>query len=192
MLSNRFSLAIVVLLVLPGTASTLRAQSLNRSAHDIELERRHQPVRYSLSDDASEGQDSQRQLTQVVYPSHVSAAPGFPRKPLWERPGDFNGSHCMSPRYCQPEYFRAGWPKDQSRLATSSVNRHYFAWYVGGGSGLPFLNSRSRTSQEGTWGLDYSLWKMPRTVFMKWTRGWEQGGLGAYATDHEPILDALE
>ncbi len=129
---------------------------------------------------------SEEAVEQPEYPDCVSTDPGFPRKPLWERPGDFNGSQCMSPRYCQTDFFRAGWPRDQRKRAVCSMNDHYFAWYVGGGAGLPFLKSRHRTQEEGTWGLDYSLWKKPRTVWMKWTCGRYQGGEGAYATDHEP------
>lgn len=122
---------------------------------------------------------------QIHYPAQVSHRPGFPKKPRWERPGDFNQRENPPIRYCQEENFRAGWPSDVRMHATCSVNSRYSAWYVGGGAAWLCPYGRCRNRDEGTWGLDYSLWSRPQSVWMKWTHGLEQGGLGAYATDRE-------
>ncbi|MGN6546751.1 MAG: hypothetical protein ACTHK7_16975 [Aureliella sp.] len=118
------------------------------------------------------------------YPRQVSHHPGTPQKPRWDRPGDINQSQCPPERYLQDDCARAGWPHTVRKWATCSINPHYSAWYVGGGSACVFPHGRGRTLDEGTWGLDYSLWPRPGHVWMKWTRGREQGGLGAYDTDH--------
>ncbi len=180
-------LALSAAFLLPTSAAGLQAQEQVGAGGD-------RPVRVSFSDspELSEGNaGSEHADAQLghVYPDYVSTDPGFPRKPLWERPGDYNGSHTMAPRYCQEETFRAGWPNDVRKHAICAVNDHYYAWYVGGGAGLPFLKNRHRTPTEGTWGLDYSLWKKPRTVWMKWTCGRYQGGEGAYETDHKPLFE---
>ena len=118
------------------------------------------------------------------YPSQVSHDPGVPRKPHCERPGDINASDYPPIRYCQDDCFRAGWPHAVRKWATCSINPHYSAGYVGGGSAWIFPHGRWRKCEEGTWGLDYSLLSRPKMVWMNWTQGREQGGLGAYATDH--------
>lgn len=87
-------------------------------------------------------------------------------------------------RYSQDDCFRAGWPHAVRKWAGSSTNDHYSAWYVGGGAPGFLPCARNRTREEGTWGLDYSLWSQPKQVWLKWSRGRELGGLGAYETDH--------
>ena len=119
-----------------------------------------------------------------VYPDYVCHDPGFPQKPYCDRPGDINRSAFPPIRYCQDDCFRAGWPHAVRKWATCSINPHYSASYVGGGSAWIFPHGRGRSCEEGTWGLDYSLWSRPKLVWMKWTNGREQGGLGAYETDH--------
>lgn len=110
------------------------------------------------------------------YPSAVCRDPGFPRKPLWERPGDTDLSSCPPVRYQQGDCFRAGWPHSIRKWATTSLNSRYSAWYVGGGSPAIYPHGRHRHAHEGTWGLDYSLWSRPNLVWMKWTCEREQGG----------------
>ena len=122
--------------------------------------------------------------TAHVYPSQVCHEPGVPRKPHCQRPGDINQSDCPPIRYCQDDCFRAGWPHAVRKWARCSINHHYSAGYVGGGSAWIFPHGRARTCEEGTWGLDYSLLSRPKMVWMTWTNGREQGGLGAYETDH--------
>jgi hypothetical protein len=117
------------------------------------------------------------------YPCHVCHDPGTPHKPLWTRPGDRDESWCPPIRYRQDDCFRSGWPHAVRKWATCSINPHYSAWYVGGGAAGAFPHARNRTCAEGTWGLDYSLWRSPKHVWMQWTPGREQGGLGAYQTD---------
>lgn len=117
------------------------------------------------------------------YPSHVSHDPGFPGKPLWQRPGDVDLSDYPPPRYCQDDNFRSGWPNCLRRWTMPSITSHYSAWYVGGGSAGIFPRGRCRAEDEGTWGLDYSLWKRPRTVWMLWTNGRYQAGEGLYTAE---------
>lgn len=154
-------------------------------------------VVYSISDpDEDHAATAPHQVSQATphgvpgrevpheYPSYVSHHPGTPRKPHRARPGDIDQSHCPPERYCQEDCSRAGWPHAIRKWATCSINPHYSAWYVGGGSACIFPHGRNRTCEEGTWGLDYTLWPRPSHVWMKWTHGREQGGLGAYETDH--------
>ena len=196
MVANRLLLAFGFWMVFQPAISPVVAQSQTQSSRQQSVPNEARPVQFSISDTSSQPafEDSQaatERATEEVsseYPDTVSTDPGFPRKPIWERPGDFNGSKWMLPRYCQDDCFRAGWPGALRKRATCSMNSHYSAWYVGGGAGLPFLSNRHRTAEEGTWGLDYSLWKKPRTVWMKWTCGRHQGGEGAYETDHEPLF----
>lgn len=121
---------------------------------------------------------------EKVYPRCVSHDPGWPQKPVHDRPGDINWGDCPPPRYLQNNYFRAGWPLSIRPRAICSINPRYAAGYVGGGAFLGLPHARPRTCEEGTWGLDYTIWSKPATVFMRWTNGCEQGGLGAYETDH--------
>ena len=194
MVAYRLLLAIGFWLVLQPAISPVLAQSQTQSARKQPGNNQARPVRFSISDSsvatAVKAPTTERATEGVSaeYPDSVSTDPGFPRKPIWQRPGDFNGSQSMLPRYCQDDCFRAGWPGDVRKRATCSLNSHYSAWYVGGGAGLPFLSNRHRTAEEGTWGLDYSLWNKPRTIWMKWTCGRHQGGEGAYETDREPLF----
>ena len=145
-------------------------------------------VVFNLSDAHPSSDETEGHAALVVPSSAVCHHPGFPRKPLWDRPGDRNASEYPPIRYCQNEGFRAGWPESVRKHAICSINSHYSAWYVGGGSAWIFPHGRQRKPDEGTWGLDYSLFHYPKSIWMKWTPGREQGGLGAYSTDHKHLL----
>lgn len=121
------------------------------------------------------------------YPDSVCYHPGRPRLPLWKRPGDINLKDCPPERYCMDDCVRAGEPHCISRWAQCATNEKYSAWYVGGGNSwlLPRY-ARGRRAEEGTWGLDYDGLFRPRRVWLDWSCGREQGGLGSYATDGGP------
>lgn len=171
-----------------------RADYSSRKARDSHT---HQPVHFRLGDTSFPYEKSEIRIQTVgeavglafaaddvySYPQHVSHDPGFPAKPHRERPGDINRSNCPPERYQQDDNVRSGWPQTLRKWTAPSVNPHYSAWYVGGGSAWIFPCDRGRSCQEGTWGLDYSVWKKPGSVWMHWTHGRPQGGLGAYQTD---------
>ncbi|HEY6564594.1 MAG TPA: hypothetical protein VIY86_08870, partial [Pirellulaceae bacterium] len=113
----------------------------------------------------------------------VCRRPGRPRKPLFQRPGDINQGECPPRRYCRDGHCRAGQPQHVAPWARWSVTPRYAGGYVGGGSAV---GGFGRTLEEGTWGFDYRGLYRPRAVFMNWTCGREQGGVGAYSTDGEP------
>ncbi len=113
----------------------------------------------------------------------VCKDPGHPAKPKIKKPGDINRGKNPPHRYCLSECERAGDFNWVAPWAKCSMNEHYSAWYVGGGT--PFFG-RGRCSDEGTWGLDYALLK-PKFVWLNWTLGRPQGGLGAYKTDGGPL-----
>lgn len=114
----------------------------------------------------------------------VCRDPGHPEKPLIDRPGDRSRGDCPPYRYRIPDCKRAGNPHCVAPWAVCSVNKKYSAWFVGGGAA--FWKGRCRKPTEGTWGLDYSGFFGHANVWLKYTRGREQGGEGAYETDGEP------
>jgi hypothetical protein len=83
---------------------------------------------------------------------------------------------------------RSGDPNCVYKWAAPSITSKYSAWYVGGGAAF---KGRGRKSSEGTWGLDYDgLFGHART-WLNYTCGKEQGGEGAYETDHVPLKKKL-
>jgi hypothetical protein len=167
----------LALLAVLWTQSVQFAQPLRSDDWIYSLSDKHDSTATSTSSQLSDDADPE-------YPQQVCTHPGVPRKPLWDRPGDINQSQCPPIRYGQDDCFRSGWPHSIRKWSTGSINSRYSAWYVGGGSAWLFPHGRGRTCEEGTWGLDYSLWSRPKLVWMNWTRGREQAGLGAYETDH--------
>ena len=117
----------------------------------------------------------------------VCTDPGWPRKPLINKPGDRDRGDCPPKRYRIPDCQRSGHPHHVAPWATCSVDGKYSSWFVGGGT--PFAKGRPRKRTEGTWGLDYGGLFGHAHVWLKYTRFHRnQGGEGAYATDGEPAL----
>ncbi|HBJ35343.1 MAG TPA: hypothetical protein DDZ51_11440 [Planctomycetaceae bacterium] len=112
--------------------------------------------------------------------SAVSYAPGRPRKPHRQMPGDIDRGDCPPYRYTISDCERAGNPHCVASWAKLSITPKYSAGYVGGGAAW---GGRSRYCSEGVWGLDYHGLFPYRRVWMRWTSGCEQGGEGAYKTD---------
>lgn len=159
-------------------------EGLNAAVYFTLSDTADEVVRLSVDGPPAAHGSAENEKDGHVFPSYVSHDPGVPRKPHCERPGDIDQSACPPIRYCQDDCFRAGWPHAIRKWATCSVSSHYSAGYVGGGSPWILPHGRARTCEEGTWGLDYSLLSRPKMVWMSWTHGREQGGLGAYETDH--------
>jgi hypothetical protein len=114
----------------------------------------------------------------------VCKDPGHPKKPKHPRPGDIDEGDCPSKRYRMDDCLRSGDPNCVYKWAAPSITEKYSAWYVGGGAAF---KGRGRKSSEGTWGLDYDgLFGHART-WLNYTCGKEQGGEGAYETDHVPL-----
>lgn len=116
----------------------------------------------------------------------VCRDPGHPKKPRITKPGDRDRGDCPPLRYRMNDCERAGNPHCYHRWAKCSVDEKYSAWFVGGGS--PFAFARGRTSSEGTWGLDYGGLFGHAKVWLNYTHGRNQGGVGAYRTDGEPKI----
>ena len=116
----------------------------------------------------------------------VCRDPGHPRKPRISKPGDRDRGDCPPLRYRMDDCRRAGNPHCYHRWAKCGVDEKYSAWFVGGGT--PFCFGRPRTSNEGTWGLDYGGLFGRTKVWLNYTRGRNQGGEGAYRTDGEPKI----
>jgi len=110
----------------------------------------------------------------------LSYAPGHPRKPHRDLPGDINRGDNPPYRYTISDCQRAGNPHCVASWAKPSITPKYSAWFVGGGAAW---GGRGRCSSEGTWGMDYHGLFPYRRVWMQWTCGREQGGEGAYKTD---------
>lgn len=115
----------------------------------------------------------------------VSNNPGHPAKPRLKRSGDRDRSDSPRSRYHMDNASRAGRADLVSKWAQPSTTQKYYAGFVGGGAAH---GGRNRTSSEGIWGVDYQLLRFKK-AFMKWTCGCDQGGEGAYATDHEAPHD---
>ena len=89
-------------------------------------------------------------------------------------------------RYCQNGFQRAGLPFCIGRFAKPSITCSHMIGYVGGGTA--FCGER-RTSQEGTFGMDYSGKWFSRKSWMKWSHGdRHQGGEGRYETEGPRLL----
>lgn len=80
------------------------------------------------------------------------------------------------------DHVRAGCPQSVRPHARPSRGPGGVGYYVGGGAAL---HGEGRDPQEeGTWGLDYQPWVLPRIVALQWHHGRKyQGGQGAYRTD---------
>jgi hypothetical protein len=110
---------------------------------------------------------------------------GRPPKPHLPRPGDINRQDNPPMRYRLPDCTRAGSPHATAWWANCAIDRHYSAWFVGGGTPrLLSSKSRPREGGQGTWGLDYDGLFPACRVWLRWSEGRPQGGLGAYDTDH--------
>lgn len=86
---------------------------------------------------------------------------------------------------------RAGYSQSVSPLAMESYNEHYSGGYVGGGK---WFRGHGRTSQEGTWGWDYTPFQrcLPQR-FLGWSHGRHyQGGTGSYRTDGPKPLEHIK
>lgn len=91
-----------------------------------------------------------------------------------------------SGRYCENGFKRAGLPLCVGRFAKPSITCSHMIGYVGGGTA--FLGQR-RTSQEGTFGMDYSGKWFSRNSWLKWSHGDRyQGGAGRYETEGPRLL----
>ncbi len=89
-------------------------------------------------------------------------------------------------RYCENGFKRAGLPLCVGRFAKPSITCSHMIGYVGGGTA--FLGQR-RTSQEGTFGMDYSGKWFSRKSWLKWSHGDQyQAGAGRYETDGPRLL----
>ena len=110
----------------------------------------------------------------------ICYAPGRPEKRLRKMLGDRDRSANPPYRYTISNAQRAGNPHCVAPWAKPSINKHYSAWFVGGGA---VFGEGECCEPEGTWGMDYNGWLKPRRVWMKWTGGLRQGGEGGYKTD---------
>ncbi len=118
------------------------------------------------------------------FPSRVSHRTGTPQKPLIERPGDRNVSSNPARRYAQSDNERAGCPQSISKWAAPSTSAQYTAGYAGGSTRPHSPHSRPRNSQEGTWGLDFSLWGQPKQAWLRWGDGSLPERNGNFETNH--------
>ncbi len=140
-----------------------------------------------FADGLTEGSVESASSHRPAYPSQVSHQPGIPHKPLVDRPGDINRKDSPPRRYCLADCERAGRPHEIAWWAKCAVNKHYSAWFVGGGNAWVFpKQSRQRRRDEGTWGLDHDGLFHPRRIWLNWSCDRTQGGLGAYETEHQP------
>ncbi|MEI8213065.1 MAG: hypothetical protein WCI02_13025 [Planctomycetota bacterium] len=98
------------------------------------------------------------------------------------------GAGKRSGRYCEPGLQRAGNPDCISRHAQPGIDRDHTVGYIGGGT--PFSHwGECRTSQEGTFGMDYSGWLFHRNTWLLWSHGGlYQGGAGRYESEGPRIL----
>ena len=119
----------------------------------------------------------------VSFPSQVSHWPGKPQKPHVERPGDRNVSSNPAQRYALSDDVRAGCPESLGLWAAPSLSPKYSAGYAGGGTRFNSPHSRPRNRQEGTWGLDYTLWNQPKMAWLRWSDGSLRQSNGNFETD---------
>ena len=93
---------------------------------------------------------------------------------------------CPPYRYTMGDCKRSGNPYCVAPWARCDVTKKYSVGFVGGGS--PFIRARPRTTEEGTFGLDYDGFFGQAKNWLGYTRGRNQGGEGAYHTDGEPAM----
>lgn len=110
----------------------------------------------------------------------VCKDPGHPAKPRRTMPGDRNKGDCPPMRYQMSDCERSGSPHCYHRWAKCSVTSKYSIGVVGGGAA--FWRGRPRTTQEGTWGMDYDGLFGHVNNWLDYTRCRNQGGEGAYET----------
>ena len=189
------------LLLLVGFAQLLLPIALARG-DDTQVDdvRNAQPVVHcSLSDaaittSAFNIHDEAPEHDFALYSDSVSHDPGRPAKPIRKLPGDIINKAHPEDRYCLDVHERAGNPGQVAWWARCAINEHYSAWFVGGGTAWTYPHkARVRSNEEGTWGMDYDGIFAPRRVWMNWSKGRKQGGLGAYETDGaRGILEKLK
>ncbi|MFM7074051.1 MAG: hypothetical protein ACKO38_19870 [Planctomycetota bacterium] len=85
-------------------------------------------------------------------------------------------------RYRAREHCVAGHPTFLRHHAFPSDTGRYFGYQIGGGTIFP---GTGRDLDEGTFGWDYANPLFPTRAALGWSHRREQGGTGAYATDHK-------
>ena len=86
---------------------------------------------------------------------------------------------------------RAGHPGRIAWYASYSVTPAYAGDYVGGDTAW-FGGCGGRSTDDGTWGVDFVGMILPRRVWLNWSHGRRyQGGVGAYKTDGPHIWKTL-
>jgi hypothetical protein len=76
---------------------------------------------------------------------------------------------------------RAGFPLTVSPHAQPTVTPAYTGYFIGGGTAH---GGEPRRVEEGTWGLDYGGYHLPRLTRLGWSHGRRfQGGGGTYTTE---------
>ncbi len=127
--------------------------------------------------------DLESDASHSFFPSQVSTKPGKPTKPVIKRPGDRNVSAEPALRYKLADSVRSGYPQTMSEFALPAMNANYSAGYAGGSTIGFSSHSRPRNHQEGTWGLDFTLWGQPRLAWLRWSDGSIQKSNGNFETD---------
>jgi hypothetical protein len=83
---------------------------------------------------------------------------------------------------------RAGYAQEVAPWARPSDTGGYVGYLVGGGS-VNYRKGEPPLPDEGTWGWDYRGGLFQRRVILNWWHGRRnQGGSGAYETDHAKLL----
>ena len=134
-------------------------------------------------DEPSQDEPAIEQESSTGFSSHVSYRAGQPQKPLIKRPGDRNVTSSPAQRYLQSDNVRAGCPESLGVLAAPSSSSKYSAGYAGGSTVLNATYSRPRNHQEGTWGLDFTLWGHPKLAWLRWSDGSRSQPNGNFETD---------
>ena len=92
---------------------------------------------------------------------------------------------------CPCEVERAGMSRCHFPWARKQVECDYVGYYAGGGA--PFVFSRGRGNQEGTWGWDYAGHHFKRKVHLCWScLHRKQGGTGSYQTDGPRVAESIK
>jgi hypothetical protein len=157
-------------------------------------------------------EDRPRALGEPSGPSGWNASPVVPTRPPASQPrvlvlgrrddsreatyvlegvrGEESPAGTKSGRYATSGHERAGNPQCTSRHAQPGLDRDHSVGYVGGGTPFTWGNrGQARTTQEGTFGMDYSGWLVSRNTWLKWSHGGRhQGGAGRYETDGPRLL----
>ncbi|MFM7131754.1 MAG: hypothetical protein ACKO0V_20580 [bacterium] len=121
----------------------------------------------------------------LTPPVQAEEPAGAEKRTVYSKIWEWKNYRAGKPRYIEHSMHRAGHPDELSPRAALPKPFSVQGYWVGGGAS--FGHGHAPTAEEGTWGWDKTGTSfLPRSLRQGYSHGrLFQGGMGAYATDHE-------